>query len=177
MIKYQRATAGKGPKAWALPRFWVSNCKKQPVKKFWGRILGLAWLEFAVHFRDFFYQGQRFGNLSILEIKKICYWTTHIKQGILKNRFYLILSYKGTAEKCQFFTLGAIAVATALNSCLLARAWNSYLFVWAQNNPCHNFPVSFQRRYAIQLQWYWTLIIASCNSAWKPMWCGKMYHS
>ena len=42
--------AGKAPKAWALPRFWVSirSYKKQPVKKIWGRILGLAWLKFAV---------------------------------------------------------------------------------------------------------------------------------
>ena len=42
--------AGKAPKAWALPRFWVSihTYKKQPVKKIWGRILGLAWLKFAV---------------------------------------------------------------------------------------------------------------------------------
>ena len=44
------ATTGKAPKAWALPRFWVSICsyKKQPVKKIWGRILVLAWLKFAV---------------------------------------------------------------------------------------------------------------------------------
>ena len=37
-------------KAWALPRFWVlmRSCKKQPVKKIWGRIVGLAWLKFAV---------------------------------------------------------------------------------------------------------------------------------
>ena len=44
------ATAGKTPKVWALPRFWVSICsyKKQPVKNIWGRILGLAWLKFAV---------------------------------------------------------------------------------------------------------------------------------
>ena len=44
------ATAGKAPKAWALPRFWVSigSYKKQPVKKFWARILGLAWLKFLV---------------------------------------------------------------------------------------------------------------------------------
>ena len=41
---------GKAPKAWALPRFWVSmrSYKKQLVKKIWGRILGLAWLKFAV---------------------------------------------------------------------------------------------------------------------------------
>ena len=34
----------------SLPRFWVSirSYKKQPVKKNWGRILGLAWLKFAV---------------------------------------------------------------------------------------------------------------------------------
>ena len=44
------ATAGKAPKAWALPRFWVSilSYKKQPVKKILGRILDLAWLKFAV---------------------------------------------------------------------------------------------------------------------------------
>ena len=38
------ATAGKAPKAWALPRFWVSirSYKKQPVEKIWSRILGLA---------------------------------------------------------------------------------------------------------------------------------------
>jgi hypothetical protein len=44
------ATAGKAPKAWALPRFWISICsyKKQLVKKIWGRILGLAWLKFAL---------------------------------------------------------------------------------------------------------------------------------
>ena len=44
------ATAGKAPKVWALPRFWVSihSYKKQQVKNIWGRILGLAWLKFAV---------------------------------------------------------------------------------------------------------------------------------
>ena len=48
--KARAATAGKAPKAWALPRFWVSirSYKKQPVKKNWGRILDLAWLKFAV---------------------------------------------------------------------------------------------------------------------------------
>ena len=42
--------AGKAPKAWALPRFWVSigSYKKQLVKKIWGRILGLALLKFSV---------------------------------------------------------------------------------------------------------------------------------
>ena len=42
--------AGKAPKAWALPRFWVSihSYKKQLVKEIWGRILGLAWLKFVV---------------------------------------------------------------------------------------------------------------------------------
>ena len=42
--------AGKAPKAWALPRFWVSigSYKKQLVKKIWGRILDLAWLKFAM---------------------------------------------------------------------------------------------------------------------------------
>ena len=44
------ATAGKSPKDWDLPRFWVSirSYKKQPVKKNWDRILGLAWFKFAV---------------------------------------------------------------------------------------------------------------------------------
>ena len=44
--------AGKAPKAWALPKFWVSisSYKKQLVKKIWGRILGLAWLKLAVAF-------------------------------------------------------------------------------------------------------------------------------
>ena len=48
--KIRGATTGKASKAWALPRFWVSICsyKKQPVKKIWGRILGLAWLRFAL---------------------------------------------------------------------------------------------------------------------------------
>ena len=41
---------GTAPKTWALPRFWVSilSYKKQPVKKIGGRMLGLAWLKFAV---------------------------------------------------------------------------------------------------------------------------------
>ena len=41
--------AGKAGKV-SLPRFWVSirSYKKQPVKKFLGRILDLAWLKFAV---------------------------------------------------------------------------------------------------------------------------------
>ena len=49
-ILIKGATAGKAPKAWALPRFWVSirSYKKQLVKKIWGRILGLAWLKFVV---------------------------------------------------------------------------------------------------------------------------------
>ena len=49
-LSIRAATAGKAPKAWALPRFWVSirSYKKQPVKKIWGRILDLAWLKFAV---------------------------------------------------------------------------------------------------------------------------------
>ena len=42
--------AGKAGKVWSLPRFWVPirSYKKQLVKKFWGRILDLAWLKFAV---------------------------------------------------------------------------------------------------------------------------------
>ena len=38
------AMAGKAPKAWALPRFWVSirSYKKQLVKEIWSRILGLS---------------------------------------------------------------------------------------------------------------------------------------
>ena len=42
--------AEKAGNVWSLPRFWVSICsyKKQPVKKFWGRILDLAWLKFTV---------------------------------------------------------------------------------------------------------------------------------
>ena len=34
--------AGKAPKAWALPRFWVSigSYEKQLIKKIWGRVLG-----------------------------------------------------------------------------------------------------------------------------------------
>ena len=52
LLKSRRrgAMAGKAPKAWALPRFWVSIhfYKKQPVKKIGGRILGLAWLKFAM---------------------------------------------------------------------------------------------------------------------------------
>ena len=49
-LHIRAATAGKTPKAWALPRFWVSirSYKKQPVKKIWDRILGLAGLKFAV---------------------------------------------------------------------------------------------------------------------------------
>ena len=45
-ISYRTAA----PKIWALPRFWVSirSYKKQLVKKNWGRILGLAWIKFAV---------------------------------------------------------------------------------------------------------------------------------
>ena len=50
LVNIKAATAGKAPKAWALIRFWVSirSYKKQLVKKKWGRILGLAWLKFAV---------------------------------------------------------------------------------------------------------------------------------
>ena len=49
-MKGRGTTAGKGPKAWALPRIWVSirSYKKQQVRILWGRILGLDWLKFAV---------------------------------------------------------------------------------------------------------------------------------
>ena len=54
-MDFRGATAGKAPKAWALPRFWVSirSYKKQLVKKIWGRILGLVWLKFTVAPLDF----------------------------------------------------------------------------------------------------------------------------
>ena len=50
VTNHRGATAGKAPKAWALPRCWVSihSFKKRPVKKIWDRIVGLAWLKFAV---------------------------------------------------------------------------------------------------------------------------------
>ena len=50
LYNLRAATAGKEGKVWSLPRFWVSinSYKKQPVKKFGGRILDLAWLKFAV---------------------------------------------------------------------------------------------------------------------------------
>ena len=49
-IMFTAATTAKAAKDWSLPRFWVSICSynKQPVKKNWGRILGLAWLKFTV---------------------------------------------------------------------------------------------------------------------------------
>ena len=48
--KSMAATARKAGKVWSLPRFWISihSYKKQPVKKFGGRILDLALLKFAV---------------------------------------------------------------------------------------------------------------------------------
>ena len=47
--KFRAVMAGKAGKVWSLPRFWASipSYKKQPVKKFWGRLLDLAWLKFA----------------------------------------------------------------------------------------------------------------------------------
>ena len=50
VLKHRAATAWKAGKVWSLPRFWVSirSYKKQPVKKFFGRILDLAWLIFAM---------------------------------------------------------------------------------------------------------------------------------
>ena len=49
-MEFWATTAGKAPKAWALPRFWVliHSYEKQPVKKIWDRVLGLAWLKFAI---------------------------------------------------------------------------------------------------------------------------------
>ena len=57
-FQFRATTAGKVPKAWALPRFWVSIrfYKKQPVKKRWGRIQGLAWLKFAMAALDMIQQ-------------------------------------------------------------------------------------------------------------------------
>ena len=48
-LLFRAATAGKAGKVWSLSRFWVSirSYKKQPNKKFWGRILDLAWLKIA----------------------------------------------------------------------------------------------------------------------------------
>ena len=48
--EFRVATAGKAPKAWGLPRFWVPihSYKKQLVKTIGGRILGLTCLKFAV---------------------------------------------------------------------------------------------------------------------------------
>ena len=50
ILQGRHATSGKAPKAWSLPRFWVSirSYKKQLVKKTWVKILGLARLKFAV---------------------------------------------------------------------------------------------------------------------------------
>ena len=47
---HRAASAGKAGKVWSFPRFWVSirSYKKQPVKKFWGRVLDLPLLKFAV---------------------------------------------------------------------------------------------------------------------------------
>ena len=55
----------QGPKAWALPRFWVSirSYKKQPVKIIWGRTLGLALLKFAMAPLD--YVVKLWGNLIL----------------------------------------------------------------------------------------------------------------
>ena len=48
--RFRGSTAHKAPKAWALHIFWVSirTYKKQLSKKICGRVLGLAWLKFAV---------------------------------------------------------------------------------------------------------------------------------
>ena len=47
---YQASTAANAVKDWSLARFWVliRSYKKQPVKKFRGRILDIAWLKFTV---------------------------------------------------------------------------------------------------------------------------------
>ena len=44
LVNIRGATAGKAP------RFWVSirSYKKQLIKNIWGRILGIAWLKFAM---------------------------------------------------------------------------------------------------------------------------------
>ena len=49
-VQFRAATAGKAPKAWALPRFWVSirSYRKKQVKKIQGRKLVLAWLKYIV---------------------------------------------------------------------------------------------------------------------------------
>ena len=48
-VMVRAAMAGKAGKVWSMPRFWVSihSYKKQSVKKFWDRILDLAWLKFS----------------------------------------------------------------------------------------------------------------------------------
>ena len=54
ILRPQRRHGWQGPQGlgWTLSRFCVSiasySYKKQPVKKNWGKILGLAWLKFAV---------------------------------------------------------------------------------------------------------------------------------
>ena len=49
--RIRAATAGKAPKAWAMPRFWVSihSYKIQSIKKkIGGKIFGHSWLKFAM---------------------------------------------------------------------------------------------------------------------------------
>ena len=47
---FRALTAEKAGKIWSMSRFWVllGSYKKQPVKKFWGRIMDLAWLKFTM---------------------------------------------------------------------------------------------------------------------------------
>ena len=67
-MQIRAATAGKADKVSSLPRFWVSirSYKKQPVKKNWGRVLGLSWLKLAVAFlNDVSFESLR---VMILEV-------------------------------------------------------------------------------------------------------------
>ena len=50
MWSHRAVRAGKAGKVWSFPRFWISihPYKEQSIKKFWNRILDLAWLKFTV---------------------------------------------------------------------------------------------------------------------------------
>ena len=76
MVFYSRATtAGKAPKVWALPRFWVSirSYKTQPVKKILGRVLDLAWLKFAVAALAYTIRNKSSKTKVVCVKKKVCY--------------------------------------------------------------------------------------------------------